>query len=808
MWNNPPEAGTTTFPDIYRLVEMRQVLDLLAETCQGHAAKSAALELPLYRDIETVKRLLLEAHEARLGVDKNDLMPIRPLENLSRIYPVLAIEGYVLSLDELRNIHALVLNAKLLMHYFSTRKETYLTLYEVVRQLPWDETPYQLIGRVLNEHGEVRPDASPELQKIRARVQSKQRELDGVFRQVLAKYRNSGFLTDTAESTRNGRRVLTVPSEHKRSVRGILHDESATGRTAFIEPEETIGLNNDVMELEVEEQREIFRILKDLSAALAVHIPGFKAWEKAVAYLDLALARGRLARTMNGRMPRLLDRPSLGIVEGQHPLLLLRLKGEKKKVVPFDLVLFENNRILVISGPNAGGKSVTMKAIGLMQIMVQSGLLVPVQENSEFGLFKSFFADIGDSQSLLDDLSTYSSRLLLMKHTLENADADSLVLIDEFGSGTDPQIGGAIAEAILQQLHKQKAMGIVTTHYANIKIFAYKTPGIVNASMFFDRAHLKPTFELKVGRPGSSYAFEIADKIGLPQHVIKNVRERLGKTDQAVEHLLVDLQQEKKEVEEKLAELKGKDETLQKLMKSYQELQRDTERQRKQIALDSVRQAKEVAIKQNQEIERVVREIREGQNLEAAREKAEEARRNKAKLEAEAIALDSQLEQLEKKATTADGSLSGQPEWFVGQTVSLRNASSKGIIRSIDKKSATVEVGGLTFEARLRDLIPVAAPIKSNYSGVTIDMVERNSKFDPVLELRGILPSDGIKLIETFMDEAMMYGIHSVRIIHGKGTGAMRTLVKNTLKQYGSMFKASHPEDSEGGNGVTIVQIA
>ncbi|MEL7163062.1 MAG: endonuclease MutS2, partial [Bacteroidota bacterium] len=409
-------------------------------------------------------------------------------------------------------------------------------------------------------------------------------------------------------------------------IRGIIHDESATGKTAFIEPDAVIGINNDIFDFQQEEKREIYRILRELSATLRPYVEHIESYRDLIAYLDLVQAKAILARQLKAERPKVGHKPTVGLKEARHPLLYLKNKPYGKKTVPFDLQLTGKNRILMLSGPNAGGKSITMKTVGLLQLMVQCGMLVTVDAESEMGVFKQLFADIGDQQSIEDDLSTYSSRLKNAKAFLKAADEDSLVLIDEFGSGTDPASGGAIAEGVLDGLNYRKVYGVITTHYSNLKIYAYKSKGIVNGGMHFDTETLDPTYELKVGRPGSSYAFEIAHKTGLPQRVMTYARKRAGKNERAVDQLLVDLQREKAESEELLSSLEQKQKTLDALTRTYEELHKGLEVRRKRLKLEAKEQALEEAAKYNKEMENLIRELREDKKIEEAKEKAKQLR--------------------------------------------------------------------------------------------------------------------------------------------------------------------------------------
>ena len=542
--------------DLYEKLEFDKVLELLEKECLGELGRAAVQDIKASTQLEVIQQRLLEVNEFKLTFEQTTPFPIAAYYDISKDLRMLEIEGYVLPEEGLIRINIILMFIRGIFRFFtSDRIEVYPTLYQIIQPVEFDEGLITEIGKVIDEEGKIRPDASPELLKIRRSIISKEKELEKVFRGLIQQYRKNGWLTDNVESFRNGRRVLSVPSEHKRKIRGIIHDESTTGKTAFIEPEGVIEINNDIFDLVTEEKKEIYRLLKELSAMLRPYLPSLHAYQDLLIRFDLIQAKARLAQKMNANMPKLLDKPNFGFHEAFHPLLFLKNKEIGKETVPFALNLINKNRIVVLSGPNAGGKSITMKSVGLIQLMMQSGFLVPINPESEMGVFKKMFADIGDQQSLEDDLSTYSSRLKNARVFVDQADAETLVLIDEFGSGTDPKIGGAIAEAILKELNYKKVFGIITTHYSILKVYAFKNRGIVNGSMWFDKDTLSPTYEFKVGRPGSSYAFEIAQKSGLQKRVIKYAKHRAGKNEKAVDQLLVDLQREKQELEEKLQEI-------------------------------------------------------------------------------------------------------------------------------------------------------------------------------------------------------------------------------------------------------------
>lgn len=791
--------------DLYERLEFDKIIALLEKECLGDLGREAIRQLPLLTEVEAIERLLKEVWEYKLTLEKNDHFPLATYEDLAEDLKMLDIQDYVLPEEGFRRINAvLVITGDLFRFFTPERQKIYPSLYDIIRPVNFDETLSAAIGRVFDEEGGIRPDASPELQRIRRTIVTRERELDKVFRSLINTYRNSGWLTDNVESIRNNRRVLSVPVEHKRKIRGIIHDESATGRTAFIEPEPVIEINNDIFDLQQEERREIWRILRDLSATLRPYTPAMRQYLTLLVRYDVILAKARLALQMNANMPRLINRPYFGTEMGRHPLLFLKNKKTGRETVPFDLRLLGDNRIVILSGPNAGGKSILMKSVGLLQLMVQAGMLVPVDEISEMGIFGKIFADIGDQQSLEDDLSTYSSRLANMRSFLEHADDKTLVLIDEFGSGTDPKMGGAIAEAILKELNERGVWGVITTHYSNLKMFAFKNKGIVNGSMLFDQQHLAPTYMFKAGRPGSSYAFEIAQKSGLSKQILGYARKRTGKGETAVDDLLIDLQREKKEVEDKLASMTEREKQLEKLIKNYEELHKDLEYRRKKFKLEAKEQALQQVAHENRELERLVREIREQQNLEKAKELVQQHRQERRKAEESVRELQTEIYKAPAVQYVEAKKGAIQP----GDFVKMRSGGATGNVESVGKNSAIVIIGQMRMTVKLRDLEHARAPLDvQSTTSIQSDTISQNAGFDSRLDIRGLSPDEALKRVEDFIDRALMTSASHLRIVHGKGTGVLRNIVRNKLREYREVKQAYHPASDEGGDGVTLVEF-
>ncbi len=791
--------------DLYEKLEFDKVLELLEAECLGAFGKEKIQNLAIETEVDPIKARLLNVNEYKLTILESDHFPVEPYPEISEDVRMLEIEDYVLSIEAVQRISRILNILKKIIDFFTkTRKEAYPNLFALIAYLEFDKTLIAEINRVIDEEGNVKPNASPELQIIRRKLNSKHKELDRKFRTLINLYKQKGWLADTVESFRNGRRVLTVPSEHKRKIRGIIHDESSTGKTAFIEPEGIIDINNDIFDLEQEEKREIYRILKALSAAIRPYAHHLLTYRELIADFDVIQSKGKLAYRMNANMPKLKNYPHFGFIRAFHPLLFLKNQSQGKVTVPFDLSLQGSNRILVLSGPNAGGKSITMKTIGLQQLMIQAGMLIPCDPISEIGIFDKIFADIGDQQSLEDDLSTYSSRLQNMKLFLDQSDEKTMILIDEFGSGTDPKIGGAIAESILRELNFKKVFGVITTHYSNLKMMAFKTKGIVNGSMTFNQETLSPTYQMKVGRPGSSYAFEIAQKSGLSRKILNYAKHKSGKNEKAVDELLIDLQREKKELEEKLANLAAREKDLQRLIKNYDNLHKDLEYKRKKFKLESKEQSLQQVAQDNRDMEKLIREIREEKNLEKAKELASRVREEKKQLSEDVSGLKHDVYYKEDSAAATKE----KKPIEVGDFVRLRTGGASGKVDAIEKGKAIVLMGLMKMTANVKDLVHANEPIDiRSTKSVQTDIVSSSAKFESKIDLRGLRKEEAIKIFEDFVDKALISSVNQIRVVHGKGDGILRTAVRQKLKEYKGIKDIRHPESNDGGDGVTIVEF-
>jgi len=686
----------------------------------------------------------------------------------------------------------------------------YPALSQLVDGLVIDPGIAGRIDSIIDEKAEVRSNASHELKRIRLSKDEMEQKAARRIHQLLSEGKSQGWIAHDVElALRNGRQVIPVAAAYKRRIRGFIHDQSATGQTVFLEPEEVFELNNQVRELEFMERQEIIRILKEFADYLRPMLPELILCYEMLGKADAVRAKARLALDMDAYRPVLNKKPSINWVNARHPLLYLSYKPLGKHVEPFTINMDDDSRILVISGPNAGGKSVCLKAFGLIQYMLQCGLLVPMTDYSECGLFRQIFIDIGDEQSLENDLSTYSSHLLNMKHFIANSDKETLFLIDEFGAGTEPRIGGAIAEAILGSLSAAKAFGVATTHYANLKIMAGKYPGMINGSMLFDTKNMKPLFKLKTGNPGSSFAFEIARAIGLPPYVLSQAEELAGMQNIDFDRQLQDLEVKKMELEQKEKELKSADLMLSALIDKYQSLRDHVEGRKTEIILQARREARKILDDSNRIIEKTIREIRESQAQQLqTREARKELETFIKEQERETRALEKPLK-ARKKATVAIKA--GEPV-RLGDKVRIKDQTSIGEVIELKGDQAVVSFGVIKLKTPVKNLenldmseIP-EKPIRST-TKFTFDINEKAAQFNPDIDLRGFRAEEALSRLRNFIDDAILLGVKQVRILHGKGDGILRAVIRDFLQAIPEVvrFRDEHPD--RGGVGITTADF-
>ncbi|MDX1685651.1 MAG: endonuclease MutS2 [Saprospiraceae bacterium] len=753
----------------------------------------------LDNDVETIRENLKLVEELKEAAKEGIVTHLDPFEDLREILQDVRPANRVIPLEDIIRVKVVLEQHAYLAELF--RSEEVTEEYPNITALIHSNSPLleivQETDRIFDESGQVRDDASEELRKVRSKIDRVMSKIDRSFDQVIEKHRSSNVLLDSPESFKNGRRVLAVKAEYKRQIQGILHDQSSTGQTAYIEPQEIVMMNNDLFDLQSEEKREIHKILLGLCDLFRAYSDEIENILKIIIEIDFIRVKSELARYTGGELPKITDQPKIQWMQARHPLLKLKNDAIGKPVVPSDIILFGKNRMMVISGPNAGGKSIALKTIGLLQLMIQYGMLPTCDPSSEAGLFKEVMVDIGDQQSIENDLSTYSSRLQKMAHMMREASEDSLILIDEFGSGTDPTTGGALAEAMLRHLLYRKSWGVVTTHYSNLKVFAFKNRGIVNASMSFDTDSISPTYELDIGKPGSSFAFEIAEKMELPEVVLKNARRRLGEKQVKVEDLLNSLQSEKQQLENELARSREHQSKLDHLIKNYERLAGELDYKRKKLKLQAREERVTREAEFNRQLENTIREIQESKNLEKAKSLASEKKEEKKALMKEMSDLQEDIIEHEK--------VDSRPI-RVGDHVKMKNGDVSGEVLELNNDIAQVGFGALKVEVPTRDLKIVGAPLKVNpKKSIQTDIFDRAANFRSKLDIRGLKMDEARDIIQNYLDEAVVIGIDQLEIVHGKGSGVLRRVVRDKAREYKQVKSLDHPAPEDGGEGITII---
>ena len=693
----------------YIQLEFDKVKSLLTAHCRSEYAIEKAGELPIHTDIELIETELRQSYEYKQLLQNSIYFPNDPVFNLSKELKLLSIPGAVLAGDELTELRKLAGLMKDIFRWFDVeRRNVYNGLAKIIDGTYYEKVIAEMIDDVLDENAQVKDNASNELQSIRMNLYRKRNELRRMFDRIISKLNKQGYLADIEESFLNGRRVVAVYAEQKRTVKGILHGESESRRTSFIEPEETIELNNDIYSLENDEKKEIYRLLRELTSKLSVYASLLSGYHSIAGEYDFIRAKAKFALDVNAEFPIVEDKAVVHLEKAFHPLLYLYNKKAHKPTTPVSLSLDENNRILVISGPNAGGKTVTLKTVGLLQMMVQSGLLVPVHSSSKFGVFKQLLIHIGDTQSLEFELSTYSSHLKNMKHFMEVASGKTLFFIDELGSGSDPNLGGAFAEVILEEMVRKHAFGIVTTHYLNLKVMASKTPGIVNGAMAFDEKSLMPLYKLNIGKPGSSYTFAIAERIGLDKQLINRARKMVDEEHFRLDKLLNRTEQDLHNLEKKEKELHQLLQENEKLKKEMNHVM-DREKHDQQIELlkhqNKVSEEKLVYLKEmERKLKQMVVDWRKEEDKSKVIKNISSLLFNKNERKAAG--------KMQKKVESKFIELPGEIK--IGEKVKMKKNHQVGEVIELRGKKAVVKIGLLPMHVDIRDLVLVKEKQENN----------------------------------------------------------------------------------------------
>ncbi|MFI3294757.1 MAG: Smr/MutS family protein [Rikenellaceae bacterium] len=827
--------------------ESRVGFNRIREEIMNYANCSVAKELvgaiEMCTDFDDVQYELERTHQMRNCVMMEGAFSSTQFRD-TRFMQRAKIEGNFLLESEILSLGKSLESVMMVTRFLMDQpEEKYHHLLDMASEVDLHEDVLAGVRRLVDEYGRMRDNATPQLSEIRRELHQKSARIGVVMQRILKQAQEEGYTpSESSINIRDGRAVIPVDAGHKRKISGFVHSESATGKTAYIEPVEVVELNNQLRELEMAEKREVVRILTAFTNWVRPIVDDIIATGDFVGMIDFLVAKAKYAIRTGSTLPILEEKPEIYLRGARHPLLEEHLKREGREIVPLDLRLDGREHILLISGPNAGGKSICLKCVGLLQYMLQCGLLVPVKENSQMSVFQDIMVDIGDQQSLDNDLSTYSSHLNNMKYFLRRASSQSLILIDEFGGGTEPNIGGAIAEAILEELRQRKTFGVITTHYANLKYYGTAAVGVSNGAMSFDLQKIAPLFRLEQGRAGSSFALEIARKIGLSEAILQTAQEKIGVDQVHIEKQLRDAARDKRYWENKREKIRQVERGVDKTIEQYEQELKSLKEKRQEIVQKAREEASQILAQANRQIEKTIREIKESQAAKeatrAAREGLNSLRDQIATEEAHSSdEITRKMEQLRRKkeqkaqraaqrkenaANTPIKPLEAkEPKKIeVGSKVKMQGQSVVGEVVTISGQNAQVEFGSMTTRVSLKKLILATADeirkgVASRQAPSTLttvkgsgyDTLSKRANFDDKIDLRGMRGGDGVELVRQFIDEALMFGIKQVRILHGKGTGLLKQHIREYLSSEINVLSFKDEHEEMGGAGITVVEL-
>ncbi|MCK5028899.1 MAG: Smr/MutS family protein [Bacteroidales bacterium] len=826
------------YPDNFEnKIGFDKIRDMLKGGCLSNLGRMRVDKIRFSAKYSFIETLVNQVDEFKQIMLMEDDFPLNHFLDLTPALKKIKVLGTFLLKEELFDLKRSLETIKAILKFFKSRKEEnkYPFLQKLADNVKLYPFIFDRIDSIITKQGDIKDNASPELNIIRKDIRNKEGAVSKRLHSILKEAQKSGIVDpDVTLSVRDGRATIPVDASNKRKIKGLILDESATGKTAYIEPTEIVELNNDIKELYYAERREIVKILTLFTDDIRPYTDDLLFTYEYMGTVDFIRSKALLANKLNGIKPIFNNRPMTQWKQAVHPLLYLSFKEESRTVIPLDIELDSNNqRILLISGPNAGGKSVCLQTVGLLQYMFQCGLLVSMNENSEIGLYQNLFLNIGDDQSIENDLSTYSSYLLNMKNFLKSANNNTLVLIDEFGSGTEPMLGGAIAEAILDSINKKRAQGVITTHYTSLKHFASSTQGIENGAMLFDTAKIQPLFKLSIGEPGSSFAFEIARKIGLPEEILQNATDKIGKDHIDFDKNLKDILRDKRYWETKRESVRKADKRLEEQIAKYTVELELAEKSRKEI-LKKAKQDAEVLLEGvNKQIENTIREIKESQ---ADKEKTKVVRKKLSDFKEHLGAIDSEegarinrkiekLKQREKYGKNKSEKQKSEKSDIVkeqslnsyekGDKVKLFGQDSIGEVLDVNGKSIMVAFGNMITTLDIKRLEKISEKEYKKLSrkntgsgtGSNYDFGERRLNFKSEIDVRGKRAEEALQIVNDFIDEAIVINMSSVKILHGKGDGILRQLIRQYLATV-DVIKSYHDESVQfGGSGITIVEF-
>ena len=837
------------YPDNFEnKIQFNEIRSLLKGYCLSQLGKDKVDDMAFTSDAGRINTALSQTREFRRMQEEADDFPLQFFFDMRASIKRIRIEGTHLEENEIfdlrRSLETISGIVKFLNRSDDDGNYDYPTLHALTEDVMTFPNLIRRIDQILDKYGKIKDTASPRLAEIRSQLRKAEGSVSRTLYSILHAAQSEGLVEkDVTPTLRDGRLVVPVAPAMKRRIKGIVHDESSTGKTVFIEPTEVVEANNRIRELEADERREIIVILTEFSKLVRPHVDDIIYAYQLLAEIDFIRARAEFARLTNAIEPDVNAGPVIDWITARHPLLWLALKKQDKPIVPLDIMLTSDRHILIISGPNAGGKSVCLKTVGLLQYMLQCGLSIPVSERSKVGVFEDIMIDIGDEQSIENDLSTYSSHLLNMKNMMRRAGEATLLLIDEFGTGTEPQIGGAMAEAVLNQFVKNHAWGVITTHYQNLKHYADSHDGIANGAMLYDRHEMRPLFQLAIGQPGSSFAIEIARKTGIPDEVIREASAIVGSDYIQSDKYLQDIVRDKRYWENKRQSVHQREKDLEKTIAKYEEEIKELAQKRKDILRQAKEQAQELLKESNRNIENTIREIRECQaekeetkrlreELNAFKEDVSEIDTKSADdlIEKKMRQIMERKERREKrkkekkenagKPTTIGTKLptptasAEQQTFAVGDTVRMRGLTTVGTVETVQGKEATVVFGDVRTKVKTSRLEHTVKKPESTQPATfaisretrqTIDSHKLN--FHQDLDVRGMRGDEALNAVQHFIDDAILVGMSRVRILHGKGNGILRQLIRQYLQSVPNVTSCKDEHVQFGGAGITVVDF-
>lgn len=810
-----------------------RIREMLSDLCLCPLGRKALEGVQFLSDHSHVVHELSLASEMQQIIQFEEHFPTENYIDCTPALEKLQKPGTFPEVDELNKLRKSLTTLRLLSAYFSGERirEKYTVVTTQFRHLEVFPDVTDSIDRIMDNHGVIRDQASPQLRDIRQSYKKKQSEVSRKMQSILRKAQQDGLVDkDTEVTIRNGRPVIPVSSGNKRKLGGLVHDESASGKTSFIEPQIVVELNNELRELEYAERREIVRILVEFADETRPSLPGMLQSYEQLGMIDLYQAKARLSLKIGAVKPIVNKKQEFNWREARHPLLFLHLQRENREVVPLDIQLGNENRILIISGPNAGGKSVCLKTVGLLQYMLQCGLPVPMLENSEACLFERIFLDIGDEQSLDNDLSTYSSHLQHMKFFLKHANEQSLILIDEFGTGTEPALGGSIAEAVLSSLNSTGVFGVITTHYANLKHFASENKGVVNGAMLFDTQKIQPVYKLSVGEPGSSFAIDIARNIGLPEEILERAQQIVGEDYVNFDRHLREISRDKKYWQDKRNRIRTVEKNLDGIYERYQSELEDLQQERKELLRKAREEASEILNGANKTIEKTIREIREShaekertkqarENLNAQKEQLKSSEQEDAILRKKQRELEQSRERLfrhnpdmrpRSKKSRERSEAATEEKIEIGDKVRMKGLETSGEVVEINGGQYIVAFGTMLTTLSIDKIEKTGsrkALKKAGKAVVKTNFSDRKMSFRPEIDIRGKRADEALQIVQDFLDDAIMNNARHLQILHGKGNGVLRQLIRDYLKSTGDVVNMQDAHADRGGAGITLVEL-